>query len=218
MTQTQTEQAPQVVRSTKPRVRKVKEEPVPVRAEPVPVVVEEQAPAVVEEPEQSNVKVFESRIQAIREKLNDEVNVIKEDLKNIKEKLKEFKEIDSDLKQLFLDNKKFLKQKKRKNPENNALNNPIEISNDLADFLGVAHGTSISRPKVSSLISAYANERDLKNKDNRTIFVLDKKLKKLFGEPVHLIKKNSPELGFGVSIFNLGNYLKPHFIKRDVSA
>lgn len=207
MTQTQ---PPQVVRTTKPRVRKVKEESVAV---PEPVVVEA-PPAVVEEPEQSNVKVFESRIQAIREKLNMEVNVIKEDLKNIKEKLKEFKEIDNDLKQLFLDNKKFFKQKKRKNSENNALNNPIEISNDLADFLGVAYGTSISRPKVSSLISAYANERDLKNKDNRTIFVLDKKLKKLFGEPVHLIKKNSPELGYGVSIFNLGNYLKKHFIKR----
>lgn len=209
---TQTQQPPQVVRETKPRVRKVKEEPVAV---PEPVVAEEPAvPEAVEEPEQSNIKVFESRIQAIREKLNMEVNVIKEDLKNIKEKLKEFKEIDNDLKQLFLDNKKFFKQKKRKNSENNALNNPIEISNDLADFLGVPHGTSISRPKVSSLISTYANERDLKNKDNRTIFVLDKKLKKLLGDPIYLIKKNSPELGYGVSIFNLGNYLKPHFIKR----
>jgi chromatin remodeling complex protein RSC6 len=63
------------------------------------------------------------------------------------------------------------------------------------------------------MFSHYAIENGLKDETNKAIYKCDDKMKKLLGPLVHPIKKSEPQLGNGVSIFNLNSYLKHHYTK-----
>jgi hypothetical protein len=80
------------------------------------------------------------------------------------------------------------------------LNQPKLISNELADFLGIKHGTLISRTDITKEIFSYIRTHNLQI--SRTINP-DKKLKQL------LNISDSVQL----SIFNIQKYLTPHFTK-----
>jgi chromatin remodeling complex protein RSC6 len=56
---------------------------------------------------------------------------------------------------------------------------PTLISDELADFLGVDHGSMMARTTVSGLINAYIRSNSLQDKDNGRIIVPDDKLKSL---------------------------------------
>jgi chromatin remodeling complex protein RSC6 len=60
-------------------------------------------------------------------------------------------------------------------------------------------------------------DHDLSDPENGSVFKADKKLKKLLGAPVHLLKKKNPELGKGYGYANLQTYLAPHFHKDSPS-
>lgn len=198
-------------KKTKPVVETpVEPEPVvetPVEPEPVietPVVVEEEPAVSEDEPS------VETQINTLRNLINDNV-------KQMKENLAVFKTIDHELKKLTVTAKKFMKRKEKKlnsrKNVNNGFNALVKISNELADFLNLPHGSEIRPPQVSSLISKYANEHNLKDQSNKAIYLCDAKMLKLLGPAKYPVKKSDPSLGMGVSIFNLNSYLKPHFIK-----
>jgi chromatin remodeling complex protein RSC6 len=177
-----------------------------------PVVKVEEPVVKVEEPVEEPVD---------EESLTDRVNkltlLVSETSKEIHEKLKVFKIVERDLKRVSIMLKKELKKKNRKQRKTgeaskHGFNAEVRISDELADFLNMERGSKLRRPKVTSLISAYANSRDLKDKNNRGIFRPDTALKKIFGPAIHPLKKGNDEKGY--NIFNLQIYLKRHFISE----
>lgn len=81
---------------------------------------------------------------------------------------------------------------------------PTLISDELADFLGVDHGSMMARTTVSGLINAYIRSNSLQDKDNGRIIVPDDKLKSLLCDV---------DMTENLSYFNLQKYMKRHFIK-----
>ena len=93
---------------------------------------------------------------------------------------------------------------------------PVAISPALAKFLEVEPDTKLRRPDVTSLISKYADKHGLKKATDKTIFLPDDKMKKLFGPAIHFLRKGSEVKGYGM--FNLQTYLKPHYVKAEPEA
>lgn len=87
---------------------------------------------------------------------------------------------------------------------------PTSISDTLCDFLGVPHGSKVSRTSVTNQINTYIREHSLHVPDNKRSFVPDAKLSAVFG-PLH---EKDKEVGF--CYFNLQRYLKPHFVSSAV--
>jgi len=80
---------------------------------------------------------------------------------------------------------------------------PIEISNELATFLGKKSGTKMSRPAVTCDINAYIRANNLQDRDNGRKINLDHKLSVLLK-----IKANEE-----LTYLSIQRYLTPHFIK-----
>lgn len=88
---------------------------------------------------------------------------------------------------------------------------PALITDELADFLGVPHGTELSRPDVSKRIGAYIKEHDLQNPENKRIIFPDE----AFGK---LLRYDSTIEGIEqLSYFNMQKYLKIHYPKAEVA-
>lgn len=84
---------------------------------------------------------------------------------------------------------------------NNGFNKPINVSAELAKFIGISEKETISRSEVTRKISAYVSENNLKHPENGRVIVMDDKLKKLL---------NPPD-GLQVTYLNLQRYLGPHY-------
>jgi upstream activation factor subunit UAF30 len=84
---------------------------------------------------------------------------------------------------------------------------PAPITNELCDFLGVAHGTQMSRIDVIKKVNEYITTHNLKNPENKQTITPDAKLQKLL----------SPPEGAIVKFFNLQTYLKKHFPKVEAA-
>lgn len=78
----------------------------------------------------------------------------------------------------------------------------MRMSDALCDFLGVPHGTCMSRIQVTHFIVVYIKEHKLYNPENKRIIHHDEKLRTL------LNIKSDQEL----TIFSLQPYLTPLFI------
>ena len=85
---------------------------------------------------------------------------------------------------------------------------PTRISDEMANFLGVAHGTEMARTAVSKEIHNYVEKHNLKQKDNGRYFRADAKLTKLLN---YHYKGDDKKLMLGY--FNLQKYMKHHFQK-----
>ena len=59
----------------------------------------------------------------------------------------------------------------------NGFSKPLDVTEPLRAFLGLAAGEKISRSEVTKRVSAYANENNLKHPENGRVIVLDDKLK-----------------------------------------
>lgn len=118
------------------------------------------------------------------------------------------------LKSLYAKEKKSSKSKNKvkSGVKNNRGFKDCEITSVLCKFLNLPEGTKISRPAVTHLISEYIKSNSLQDPNNGSFFKVDAKLKKVLGEPLHLMKKKNPELGVGYSYQNLQTYLTKHFV------
>jgi chromatin remodeling complex protein RSC6 len=89
---------------------------------------------------------------------------------------------------------------------------PTGISDSLCDFLGVAHGTKMSRNVVTKQINNYIREKNLQVQENRRSFVPDTKLGAILG------KLQDVDASTGFTYFNLQRYISRHFTSNNASA
>ena len=86
-----------------------------------------------------------------------------------------------------------------------ALQKPVEISNELCEFLGFEKNTSHARQEVTTCLNKYIKDNDLQNPENRRYILLS-------GNPksdalrVLLREPDQP-----VTFFNIQRYLKVHY-------
>lgn len=83
---------------------------------------------------------------------------------------------------------------------------PANITNELADFLSLPHGTQISRVEVVKSICAYVKEHNLQDSANKRNIVPDARLQALLNPDKQL------------SYFNLQHFLSAHFPKAAAAA
>lgn len=84
---------------------------------------------------------------------------------------------------------------------------PVDISEDLCKFLGLAPGEKVARTTVVKHINEYISKNNLQNPQRRSEIVCDDALKKLL----------NPGPNFVVNYFNLCKLLGPHFISTKKS-
>lgn len=89
-----------------------------------------------------------------------------------------------------------------------ALEKPVPISEELADFLGLTKGEMYSRQTVTQGIYAFVKTNDIQNPENRRYILLESeaglKLKALLRDP------DQP-----LTFFNIQRYLKVHYPKTE---
>lgn len=185
--------------------------------EPTPVVEE----PVVEEP------VVDEKTNELDTRLSQIKVLLSDTIKEYTARLRELRELESEIRKLPGIIKKEIKNSSKKKKvsktvdgttKNFGFNAVCPISSELADFLKLDRGSSITRPQATKLICAYAEQNKLKNPENKSTFLNDPRFEKLFGPAIYPLnpKKNKLNVSgkvMGYDIFNLQKYLKPHFIK-----
>lgn len=106
------------------------------------------------------------------------------------------------------------KQKRVLNPDTprkmGALEKPVPISDELAEFICLTKGEMYSRQQVTQLINKFVKDNDLQNPENRRYILLESeaglKLKSLLRDP------DQP-----LTFFNIQRYLKVHYPKVETT-
>jgi chromatin remodeling complex protein RSC6 len=170
--------------------------------EPVPEVVSEDtapAPVVpkdqVKNPFTELIKSKEADIKRNREELAS----LKDEEKWFR---KEFAEL-SKLRKKKADKAAANADKPVKKPSGFAME--CELSEELSTFLGLAKGTSLTRPAVHKLVTNYIKEHKLEDEKSRKIIHPDGALGKILG-----VTDKPDDV---VTYLNLQHYLKHHFVK-----
>ena len=94
-------------------------------------------------------------------------------------------------------------EKAKERAARSGFNKLQKVSPALAEFLGLADGEGISRGQVTSRISKYVKDNNLKDPNNGRIIILDDKLKSIL--------KDVPD-GVDIKITNLQTYIKSHYL------
>ena len=129
------------------------------------------------------------------EKYDEIINKLNEQITNCKYLINEVKTL-----------KKNKKQKSKPNIDSNRpkpFSKPVEITNDLRNFLNVEG--EISRSEVSKLIYKYIKDKNLQNPDYKRQFKVDDSLSKLF----------NTDQDTCIEYLKVQTYLKPLFIKNE---
>ena len=124
----------------------------------------------------------------------------------------EMKSLTKDVNKLRLSKTSGKKVKKVQDPDAprklGALEKPVPISDELAEFLGITKGELYSRQFITKSINQYVKDNDIQNPENRRYILLEKpaglKLKALLRDP------DQP-----LTFFNIQRYLKPHYPKPE---
>jgi len=122
----------------------------------------------------------------------------------------DFKTLGKDVSRVMKAAVKASSKKRKSNSERkpSGFTKPTRISDEMANFLGVAHGTEMARTAVSKEIHNYVEKHNLKQKDNGRYFRADAKLAKLLN--YHYKGDDKKEM---LGYFNLQKYMKHHFQK-----
>lgn len=131
--------------------------------------------------------------------LTAELAKVRSEFKNLK------KRTDRELKAAHKQANK--KSKRSANRSPSGFVKPTKISPELADFLGVSHGTEMARTEVTKKINEYISQHNLQNPTNGRFILPDAALKTL------LKLKDTDELSY----FNLQQFMSPHFQKQGSS-
>ena len=93
----------------------------------------------------------------------------------------------------------------KKHQQNSAcgFKKPVQISDEMASFLGIEPGTLISRNNVTKQLCAYIRDNNLQNPEYKRFITPDAKLTKL----LRFNKKDGPLTYYGLQV-----YMKPHFV------
>jgi upstream activation factor subunit UAF30 len=85
---------------------------------------------------------------------------------------------------------------------------PTNLSPNLCDFLGIPHGTMISRTDVTKRLVAYVRDNNLQKESNKRVILLDDKLKALLRVPE----------GEEITFFNVQKWLAHLYSKEPFPA
>ena len=124
----------------------------------------------------------------------------------------DMKALTKDVNKLRLSSKSGKKVKKEIDPnvprKLGALEKPVPITDELAEFLRLDVGELYSRQKITQTINAFIKSHDLQNPENRRYILLESeqglRLKKLLRDPDQAL-----------TFFNIQRYLKVHYPKVD---
>ena len=125
----------------------------------------------------------------------------------VKTCMSQLKETDALMRSLMRDAKKLCK-KRGSNGKPSNLTQPLGISSELADFIGVDRDAQMTRGSVTKAINEYAVREGLKLPDNGRIIRLDDKLASLLG------KDRDTE----IPIINVQSHLREHYVKNAPAA
>ena len=122
----------------------------------------------------------------------------------------EMKALTKDVNKLRVSKAGSKKQKRVVNPDTprklGALEKPVPISEELAEFLGLTKGEMYSRQRVTQGVNKFVKDNDLQNPENRRYILLESeaglKLKSLLRDP------DQP-----LTFFNIQRYIKVHYPK-----
>lgn len=202
-----TVKAPKQTKTTKPAKKDV-ESTTSVVVE-APKLVEVPVPAVSHENEVVSLSVeapstlcdLFARVNKAQQELTSLFSQLKSESKLLE------KHVSREMK--TLDKMNARKKKNQKGRAKSGFVKPTKISDDLADFLGLPHGTEIARTDVTKQITQYVRDNKLQDKSNGRRIIADAKLKKLLNYDE---KKVTDEKSL-LSYFNLQRYLTVHFAK-----
>lgn len=90
--------------------------------------------------------------------------------------------------------KKESRKKRSKSSSSRNTEQSYPVTDSFADFLGVSHGTQLSRKEVHKAITTYVKDNNLQCSDDKKCFEADEKLGLVLGEPKHAAHGNNPEL------------------------
>ena len=164
------------------------------KTEKVSEVVQESSSEGLDEQEESFDKLCSFVVE-----LQQQLRTLSNDIRNLRRKYK--KEVSVLRKQAAKKTRKPSNPDKKREPSGFAKD--TFISNELREFLGVPHGTLISRPKVTKRITEYIRNNNLYCKDNKKVIVPDEKLGAL-------LKHGDNE----VTYFTLQKFMKVHYPKE----
>ena len=130
----------------------------------------------------------------------------------------DFKTLGKDVTRVMKAAAKVSSKKRKSNRERklSGFTKPTRISDEMANFLGVAHGTEMARTAVSKEIHNYVEKHGLKNPNNGRYFRADAKLTKLLN--YHYKEGSGDDKKQMLGYFNLQKYMKHHFQKAGTSA
>ena len=122
----------------------------------------------------------------------------------------EMKALTKDVNKLRVSKAGGKKQKRVVNPDTprklGALEKPVPITEELAEFLGLVKGEMYSRQHITQAVNKFVKDNDLQNPENRRYILLESeaglKLKSLLRDP------DQP-----LTFFNIQRYLKVHYPK-----
>jgi chromatin remodeling complex protein RSC6 len=104
----------------------------------------------------------------------------------------------------FIENIKRGCEKKPRKPSGFVL--PVRVSNELCDFLNIAHGSKIARTEVTKYIIQYISQENLVHPEKKTLIVPDDKLQQLLGPEVDLTT---------LTRFTIQKYMNRHYLQKD---
>ncbi len=124
-------------------------------------------------------------------------------------------------KQLQGDVRRVAKKKRatRQGNNNSGFMKETPITDEMADFLDLEHGSKISRVACTKGLHAYIIEHDLQNPDNRREIVPNDALGDLLRHDERPINKENPEKGGDGPLYYyiMQKLIQQHFIKESVS-
>jgi chromatin remodeling complex protein RSC6 len=198
--------APKTTKAPK-AVKKEVDAPAPVVVEPPKVVdtpvvtpVDNEVVALAPETNSSLSDLF-ARVNKAQQELVSLMSHLKSETKNLE------KHVSREMK--VLDKMNARKKKNQKGHIKSGFVKPTKISNELADFLGVPHGTEIARTDVTKQITQYVRTHKLQDKANGRRIIADAALKKLLNYDEKKVTNEKDQLSY----FNLQRYLTVHFAK-----
>lgn len=156
------------------------------------------------------VKQTEVKIQTALDALNGYLK----DLNEFKATFQEFHKRGKEIKKMFEKEMKELKKNSKKkrtrkpDAKPGGFRKPVNISDQMCEFLGIKKGQKLARTEVSKKLNEYIRDKDLQNEKDRRIIEPDEKLLGLFSEDY----TEECRLDF----FTMQKYIKHHYIKEVV--
>jgi chromatin remodeling complex protein RSC6 len=200
----------------------VKEEVVEEEVVEEEVVEQEVVDHVVDEQTDSKKRVVPTK-ETILSSFDEIISMVEGEIVSLRENqtktkgIKFLRTLNKKLKVLKNQSTRVIKQRNpslRKNVNNNnsGFLKPVKISNEMAKFTGWNSNELRSRVDVTKYLCNYIRENNLQNPKDRRQIIADAKLSKL------LNYDSKKENGEPLTYYRIQSYIKPHFIKHEVTA